>query len=187
MHMYHYFNYFKKVFIPFSLFGCLIPVEASTYNLICTKDRSNLMRYKDKVSQDNSLTQSPSEYTEITNSGEKFEVYYDLKENSGFIENNAAKAIRVTYPKPYEYAPLFLYSRELVLNKNSNSVVLKTGSFNIRIENPTDSLSSFFFVESFLEEKEKTYEKNVSDQVFQGGMVMEKILEISEGFCEQIK
>ena len=107
-----HFLYFKKVFISFSLFACLTPLEASTYNLICTPKRSHLISYKDKINKKYELTQTRSKYKEDINkdyikSSEKFKVSYNLKNNSGFIENNPAKAIRIFAPEPFEYAPLF--------------------------------------------------------------------------------
>ena len=87
-------------------------VESSTYNLICTAERSHQISYLDKVNDEDELTQIRSKYKEDITSKKNLKVSYNLKNNNGFIENNPAKAIRILDPGPYEYAPLFLYSQE---------------------------------------------------------------------------
>ena len=80
---FHFLN-FKKVFISFSLFGCLAPLEASTYNLICTTERSHKISYIDKVNEKDELTEIRSKYKEDLKTKKKFKVSYNLKNNSGF-------------------------------------------------------------------------------------------------------
>ena len=190
-----HFLYFKKVFISFSLFGCLAPLEASTYNLICTAKRSHLISYKDKINKKYELTQTRSKYKEDIKSSKKFKVSYNLKNNSGFIENNPAKAIRIFAPEPFEYAPIFLYYEvgELGETRVENEYgeiiaadLLKVNRWNIRIENPTDSSTSFFSIKS-LEDKESAFIIDNSDELINDNLTEKYTHEISEGRCFQIK
>ena len=118
---FNYFLYFKKVLISFGLFGFLFPLEASTYDFICSPERSYLIKYEDKVSSEGLTTKNRSKYKENTKSAKKFKVSFDFKNNSFFIEGKPAKAIRISDPKPYEYAPLFLYSSGSDLSQNDKS------------------------------------------------------------------
>ena len=77
-------------------------IEASTYNLICTPERSYQISYIDKVNDEGELTQNRSKYKEDIKSRQKFKVFYDLKNNDGFIENKPAKAVRILDPEPFE-------------------------------------------------------------------------------------
>ena len=171
-----------------------IALEASTYKLICTPDRSYQISYIDKVNEENELTQSRSKYKEEITSRKKFKVSYNLKNNNGFIENNPAKAIRILDPGPYEYAPLFLYSQEGSVDnieKNEYGETLffdsmKLNRWDIRIDRPTDSYPSFFFIKS-LEDSEERYVINNSDE-FKNDTLTQKIThEISTGICNSIK
>jgi len=195
-----HFLYFKKIYI-LCLFGCLAPLEASTsYNLICTTERSHKISYIDKVNEKNELTQTRSKYKEDINkdyikSSEKFKVSYNLKNNSGFIENNPAKAIRIFAPEPFEYAPIFLYYEvgELGETRVENEYgeiiaadLLKVNRWNIRIENPTDSSTSFFSIKS-LEDKESAFIIDNSDELINDNLTEKYTHEISEGRCFQIK
>ena len=103
----------KRLLLPL-LAAIVLPtvLEASTYKLICTPDRSYQISYIDKVNEENELTQSRSKYKEEITSRKKFKVFYNLKNNNGFLENNPAKAKRILDSGPYKYAPLFLYSQE---------------------------------------------------------------------------
>ena len=101
----------KRLLLPL-LASLALPTsqDASTYNLICTSDRTHQIRYIDK-STDSEFTQNRSKYKEDIKSRKKFKVSYDLKNNNGFIENNYAKAVRILDDKSYKYYPLFLYSQ----------------------------------------------------------------------------
>ena len=190
-----HFLYFKKVFISFSLFACLTPLEASTYNLICTPKRSHLISYKDKINKKYELTQTRSKYKEDIKSSKKFKVSYNLKNNSGFIENNPAKAIKIFSPDPYEYTPLFLYYRGSevgeTLDENeygeiTSADLIKVNRWNIRIESPTDSSTSFFSIKS-LEDSELRSTINNSDELISENLTEKYTHEISNGSCSQIK
>ena len=192
---FHFLN-FKKVFISFSLFGCLAPLEASTsYNLICTTERSHKISYIDKVNEKDELTQTRSKYKEDIKSSKKFKVSYNLKNNSGFIENNPAKAIKIFSPDPYEYTPLFLYYEVSevgeTLDENEYGEIigadlLKVNRWNIRIENPTDSSTTFFSIKS-LEDSELRSTINNSDELINANLTEKYTHEISNGRCSQIK
>jgi len=184
----------KRLLLPF-LAAIALPtvLEASTYKLICTPDRSYQISYIDEVNEENELTQSRSKYKEEITSRKKFKVSYDLNNNNGFIENNPAKAIRILDPGPYEYAPLLLYSQEnLVGNIEKNEYgetlfidSMKVNTWNIRIERPTDSPTSFFFIKS-LDVSEERYMINNSDE-FKNDILTQKIThEIYSGICNSI-
>ena len=153
-----HFLYFKKVFISFSLFGCLLPVKASTYNLLCTPYDSHQISYTDKEDLIKSkITEGRKKYKEIKTK-KKFKVSFNLKNNSGFIENNPAKAIRIFSPGPNEYAPVFLYSSDTNLNTvktnedgdNRTFSSIKSIESHISINNITDKSrkKSFVSIES---------------------------------------
>ena len=191
---FHFLN-FKKVFISFSLFGCLAPLEASTYNLICTTERSHKISYIDKVNEKDELTQIRSKYKEDLKTKKKFKVSYNLKNNSGFIENNPAKAIKIFSPDPREYTPLFLYYRggEVgeTLDENEYGEIigadlLKVNRWNIRIDNPTGSFTYFFSIKS-LEDSEYRSTINNSDELINENLTEKYTHEISNGSCSQIK
>ena len=197
---FNYFLYFKKVLISFGLFGFLSSVEASTYDLICSPERSYLIRYEDKVSTEGLTTKKRTKYKENTKSAKKFKVSYDLKNNNAFIEDKLAKTIRISDPKPYEYAPLFLYLTEDDLTQNdfeeftddfkesilTTKTTLTINTWNIRLDNPTDSFGSFYAIKS-LKESEETSKINDLDEVLEKILVEETLLEVSEGFCREIK
>ena len=192
---FHFLN-FKKVFISFSLFGCLAPLEASTYNLICTTERSHKISYIDKVNEKDELTQTRSKYKEDIKSSKKFKVSYNLKNNSGFIENNPAKAIKIFSPDPFEYTPLFLYyevdefGETLEENEYGEIIgadLLKVNKWNIRIDRPTEDYAIPFFSIKSLEDKESTFIIDNSDNFKEYILTLKTTHEISEGFCEQIK
>ena len=187
--------FMKRLLLPL-LAAIALPtvLEASTYKLICTPDRSYQISYIDEVNEKNELRQSRSKYKEEITSRKKFKVSYDLKNNNGFIENNPAKAIRILDPGPYEYAPLFLYSQEgLVDNIEKNEYgetlfgdSIKVNTWDIRIERPTDSSTSFFFIKS-LDDSEERYMINNSNE-FKNNTLTQKIThEIYTGICNSIK
>ena len=169
-------------------------VEASTYNLICTPERSYQISYIDKVNKWGDLTQDRSKYKEDIKLGKKFKVSYNFKNNNGFLENNSAKAVRILDPGPYEYAPLFLYSQVGAVDntekENEYGEILfvdsmKINTWNIRIDRPTDSLTSFFSIKS-LEDSEMREIINSDD--FTRDTITEKLIhEISTGRCKPIK
>ena len=184
----------KRLLLPL-LAGLALPtaVEATTYDLICTPERSYQISYIDKV-KDDDLTQNRSKYKEDIKSRKKFKVFYDLKNNNGSIENNSAKAVRILDPEPYEYAPLFLYSQVGAVDntekENEYGEILfvdsmKINTWNIRIDRPTDSLTSFFSIKS-LEDSEMREIINSDD--FTRDTITEKLThEISTGRCKPIK
>ena len=109
-----------------------------------------------------SLTQNRSKYKEDIKLSKKFKVFYNFKNNNGFLENNSAKAVRILDPGPYEYAPLFLYSQvgaaDNTEKENEYGEILsvdsmKINTWNIRIDRPTDSSTRFFSIKS-LEDSE---------------------------------
>ena len=186
----------KRLLLPL-LAALALPtsVEASTYNLICTTERSYQISYIDKVNEDDLLTQNKSKYKEDMKSREKFKVFYNLKNNNGFIENNSAKAVRILDPGPYEYAPLFLYSHlgEVDTTEKENEYYeilsvesLKVNTWNIRIDRPTDSSTSFFSIKS-LEDSEARYVINNSDELTNDTLTEKLIHEISTGSCNPNK
>ena len=196
---FNYFFYFKKVLISFGLFGFLSPLEASTFDLICSPARSFLITYEDKVSSDKGvLTKNRSKYKDNTKSAEKFKVSYDLKNNNAFIEGKPAKAIRISDPKPFEYAPLFLYSTGNNLSENEISNVDEDGDilssktittlienkWSIRLDRPTDSSGPFYAIKSF-KESEETSRIDFVDEVSVDTLVEDTVLEISEGYCKE--
>ena len=190
--------YFKKVLISFGLFGFLSPAEASIYHLICFPERSYLIRYEDKVSSEGLTTKNRSKYKENTKLAKKFKVSYDLKNNNAFIEGKLSKAIRISDPKPYEYAPLFLYSTGSDLSENKIStenddgdiLSLKTKStltkniWSIRLDRPTNSSGPFYAIKSF-KESEMSFTIDSMDEVSGDTLVEDTVLEISEGYCEK--
>ena len=198
---FNYFFYFKKVLISFGLFCFLSPLEASTYDLICSPARSFLITYEDKVSSDEGfLTKNRSKYKDNTKSAKKFKVSYDLKNNNAFIEGKPAKAIRISDPKPFEYAPLFLYltGNNLNLSENEISTVNEDGDvlssktittlienkWSIRLDRPTDSSGPFYAIKSF-KESEETSRIDFMDEVSVDTLVEDTVLEISEGYCKK--
>ena len=169
-------------------------IEASTYNLICTPERSYEISYIDKVNEKGELIQNRSKYKGDIKLRKKFKVFYNLKNNNGFLENNSAKAVRILDPGPYEYAPLFLYSQVGAVDntekENEYGEILfvdsmKINTWNIRIDRPTDSLTSFFSIKS-LEDSEMREIINSDD--FTRDTITEKLIhEISTGRCKPIK
>ena len=190
--------YFKKVLISFGLFGFLSPVEASTYDLICSPERSYLIRYEDKVSSEGLTTKNRPKYKESTKSAKKFKVSYDLKNNNAFVEDKLAKTIRISDPKPYEYAPLFLYSTGSDLTENKSStenddgdiLSLKTKTtltkniWSIRLDRPTNSSGPFYAIKS-LKESEMSSIIDSMDGISVDTLVEGTVLEISEGYCKK--
>ena len=160
-------------------------LEASTYNLICTPERSYQINYIDKINDKNEVTKNRSNYKEDIKLRKKFKVFYNFKNNNGFLENNFAKAVRILNPEPYEYAPLFLYSRVGAVDdtekENEYGEILsvdslKLNTWNIRIDRPTDSSTGFFSIKT-LEDSEATHDT-----------LTEKLVhEISIGRCNPIK
>ena len=89
---------------------------------------------------------------------------------------------------------LFLYSQEgLVDNIEKNEYgetlfvdSIKVNTWDIRIERPTDSSTSFFFIKS-LDDSEERYMINNSDE-FKNNTLTQKIThEIYTGICNSIK
>ena len=166
----NYFFYFKKVLISFCLFGFLSPLEASTYDLVCSPERSFQITYEDKVSSEGFINKNRSKYKDNTKSAKKFKVSYDLKNNNAFIEGKLAKAIRISDPKPFEYAPLFLYLTENDLTENEISTLnqdddilssktlstLTENIWSIRLDRPTISTPPFYAIKSFKESEENS-------------------------------
>ena len=185
-----------KRLLPPLLAAIALPttVEASTYNLICTPERSYQISHIDRVNEKGELTQNRSKYKEDIKLRKKFKVFYNLKNNNGFLENSSAKAVRILDPGPYEYAPLFLYSQVGALDntekENEYGEILfvdsmKINTWNIRIENPTDLSTSFFSIKS-LDDSEMRQTINSDD--FTKDTLTEKLIhEISTGRCKQIK
>jgi len=175
-------------------------VEASTYDLICSPERSYLIRYEDKVSSEGLTIKNRSKYKENTKSAKKFKVSFDLKNNSVFIEGKPAKSIRISDPKPYEYAPLFLYLTDNDLTENdfeeftndfkksifTSKKTLTTTKWNIRLDRPTDSSGPFYAIKS-LKKSEESLKINNLDEILEDILVEENTLEVSEGFCSEIK
>ena len=169
-------------------------VEASTYNLICTPERSYQISYIDKINEKDELTQNRSKYKEDIKLRKKFKVFYNLKNNNGYLENSSAKAVRILDPGPYEYAPLFLYSQVGAVDNTEKENeygeilfvdLMKINTWNIRIDNPTHSSTSFFSIKS-LEDSEMTETINSDD--FTKDTLTEKVIhEISTGICKSIK
>ena len=169
-------------------------IEASTYNLICTPERSYEISYIVKVNEKGELIQNRSKYKGDIKLRKKFKVFYNLKNNNGFLENNSAKAVRILDPGPYEYAPLFLYSQvgaaDGTEKENKYGEILavssiKLNTWNIRIERPTDSLTRFVSIKS-LEDSEMREIINSDD--FTRDTITEKLIhEISTGRCKPIK
>ena len=167
-------------------------VEASTYNFICTAERSHQISYIDKVNEEAELTQGRSKYKEDIQFGKKFKVSFNSKNNNGFIDNNPVKAIRIFAPDPFEYAPLFLYSQEGSLNESIESkygkefsiTSMKLNRWNIRIDRPNDNSSMPFFSVRSLEDSEDTYiTNNDSDEFSVGSLTVKLTHEISTGTC----
>ena len=170
-------------------------VEASTYNLICTPERSYQISYIDKVNEWGDLTQDRSKYKEDIKLGKKFKVSYNFKNNNGFLENNTAKAVRILDPGPYEYAPLFLYSQvgatDSTEKENKYGEILtvssiKLNTWNIRIERPTDSSTRFVSIKS-LEDSKERYTMDDSFEETNFSLTEKLIHEISNGLCKAIK
>ena len=170
-------------------------VEASTYNLICTPERSYQISYIDKVNKWGDLTQDRSKYKEDIKLGKKFKVSYNFKNNNGFLENNPAKAVRILDPGPYEYAPLFLYSQvgaaDGTEKENKYGEILavssiKLNTWNIRIEIPTASSTRFVSIKS-LEDSKERYTIDDSNDFTNSSLTEKLIHEISNGFCKAIK
>ena len=170
-------------------------VEASTYNLICTPERSYQISYIDKVNKWGDLTQDRSKYKEDIKLGKKFKVSYNFKNNNGFLENNPAKAVRILDPGPYEYAPLFLYSQvgaaDGTEKENKYGEILavssiKLNTWNIRIERPTDSSTRFVSIKS-LEDSKERYTMDDSFEETNFSLTEKLIHEISNGLCKAIK
>ena len=172
-------------------------VEASTYNLICTPERSYQISYIDKVNEKGETTQNKSKYKEDIKLRKKFKVFYNLKNNNGFLENNSAKAVRILYPEPKEYAPLFLYSQigksdfDITEKENEFGEIIavdsmKLNKWSIRIDRPTDTSTSFFSIKS-LEDNEERYTINNSDDFTNEIFTEKRIHEISIGWCNRIK
>ncbi len=189
-----HFLYFKKVFISFSLFGCLLPVEASTYNLLCTPYDSHQISYIDKEDLIKSkVTEGRKKYKEIKTK-KKFKVSFNLKDNSGFIENNPAKAIRIFSPGPYEKAPVFLYFSDANLNTvktnedgdNRTLRSIKSIESHISIGRPTDSSTSFVSIES-LEQLDEIESFNESFELTEDIETIKTKYVISNGRCVSIK
>ena len=170
-------------------------VEASTYNLICTPERSYEISYIDKVNEKGELTQNRSKYKGDIKLRKKFKVFYNLKNNNGFLENNSAKVVRILDPGPYEYAPLFLYSQvgatDSTEKENKYGEILtvssiKLNTWNIRIERPTDSSTRFVSIKS-LEDSKERYTMDDSFEETNFSLTEKLIHEISNGFCKAIK
>ena len=199
MKRFNYFLYFNKVLISFGLFGFISPVAASTNNFICSPERSYLIRYKDRVSFEGLSTKNRSKYEENTKSAKKFKVSFDLKTNNSLIEGKPAKAIRIPDPKPYEYAPLFLYFTEDDLTNNdfeeftndfkesnfTSKSTLTTNSWNIRLDTPTKPFGPFYAIKS-LKKIEESFKINHLDEVLEDILVEETILEVSEVFVVKL-
>ena len=183
----------KRLLLPI-LAALALPtdVKASTYNFICTAERSHQISYIDKANEEDELTQGRSKYKEDIQSGEKFKVSFNSKNNNGFINNNPAKAIRIFAPDPFEYAPLFLYSEEGSLNESIESkygkefsiTSMKLNRWNIRIDSPTDNSSMPFFSVRSLEDSENKYITNNDSDEFSEDLLTVKLThEISTGTC----
>ena len=122
MNIFYFSKYFNKLLISFCLFGFLLPIEASTFKLKCIEKRSFTFSYG--YFTDNETTyKDPIRFKENKNKmlGE-FLVTFDLKNNSGSIDESPARAIRILkrsaknnydqiFATDYEYSPLFLYSK----------------------------------------------------------------------------
>jgi len=186
----------KRLLIPL-LAALSLPtvVEASTYNFICTPERSYQISYIDKIKVDE-LTQNRSKIKEDIKLRKKFRVSYNLKNNNGFIENNFAKAVRILDPGPYEYAPLFLYFQVGAVDEtekeNEYGEILsvdsmKINTWNIRMDSPTDTSTRFFSIQS-LENSEARYAINNSDKYTSDDTLTQKLTyEIFNGSCNSIK
>ena len=195
---FNYFFYFQKFLISFSLLGFLSPLEATTYDLTCSPERSYLISYQEKVSSEELITKNRSKYKEDTKSAKKFKVSFNLENNSAFIEGNPAKAIRISDPQPYEYAPLFLYTfgsdltedNTSTSNINGDMLSLKTKSTltknirSIRLDRPTDSSGPFYATKSF---KESVMNSTLDsmDEESVDTLVEDTVLEILEGYCKK--
>ena len=70
----------KRLLLPL-LAALALPtaVKASSYNLICTADRSHQISYLNKVNEEDELTQIRSKYKEDITSMKKLKVSYNLK------------------------------------------------------------------------------------------------------------
>ena len=159
-------------------------VNASTYSLICTADRSHQISYLDKVNDEDELTQIRSKYKEDLTSRKKLKVSYDLKNNNGFIENNPAKAIRIFDPNTGNM-PLFLYFE---VEKNGLPFgKLNFNTWNIRIDRPTSGVAMYFFSIKSLNEDEELIQKIESSDEIKKSLNLKFTHEISSGFCDQIK
>ena len=204
---YKYFSSLKKFLIPFCLFGCVLNVEASTYNLSCNEERSFVLSYEDIVSSDDDLISGQTKFKENKNKSlKKFNVSYDLNKGTGSIENVNLILIRElpvntknVQEKVFHYrSPLYLYQSADSINQHENSQVVVGAEdpitessfseyeqmvYSIRIDNPKSSLTQFFAV--------KTIDKETSEIILgsndQGKDTLEinKTLEISIGLCSQ--
>ena len=169
----------KRLLLPL-LAALALPtaVKASTYNLICTADRSHQISYLDKVNDEDELTQIRSKYKEDITSRKKLKVSYNLKNNNGFIENNPAKAMRIFDPNTGNM-PLFLYFEEENYPDFTDSSFNPTDSsfkWNIRIDRPTEGVAMYFFsVKSLIE----------TDEIKES-LDLKFTHEISSGFCYEI-
>ena len=211
MNIFYCSKYFNKVLISFFLFGFLLPIEASTYKLKCIEKRSFTFRYG-YLTNNETTYKDPIRFKENKNKklGE-FLVTFDLKNNSGSIDESPARAIRILKPSAnnnygqiiasdYKYSPLFLYSKkgfsDLSTNSEKNNYgeiisleeLLSTNytTWNIRIDDPTKGFTSYFAIKELEKGLGKT-KKNNSNEILKDTFSKEKTLEISEGFCNKIK
>ena len=176
----------KRLLLPI-LAALALPtdVKASTYNLICTADRSHQISYLDKVNDEDELTQIRSKYKEDITSRKKLKVSYNLKNNNGFIENNPAKAIRIFDPNTGNM-PLFLYFEVENYPDFPDSSFGKLNKWNIRIDRPTRGVAMYFFSIKSLKEEELIQKIDASDEIKES-LDLKFTHEISSGFCYQIK
>ena len=188
MNIFHCSKYFNKLFISFGLFYFSLPIEASTEKLICTYERSYLIKYRDEISNEDKLTRGKSKLMEDKNSKKKFTVSYDLKNSNGFIEKYPAIAFRVLDPQ--YYSPLFLYSFQEDFSGDDLTIdtPLKEYFWNIRIHGTSsNSWRLPFFATKSVEEDAIRFKVNDSNEILEETLVKKKTLEISEGFCNKIK
>ena len=190
MNMSHCSKYFNKFFIFFGSFVFLLPLEATTYNLICEEDRFFLIKYRDKISSNDLLTLGRSQFREIKNSKKKFKVSYDLKSGFGYVGGSLVKAVR--HPKVNEYAPLFLFSSDFSYETFISEDNIKESEFDkinqlkLLIDSPLSSSTQYFLIKS-KEEIRTDFFVGDSSMIPQDTLDSKNTFEISNGFCSPIK
>ena len=211
MNVFHCSKYFNKLFIFFGSFWFLLPLEATTYNLICKQERSFVLSYDDYISEDDKLISGRTKFKENKKrSLKKFNISYDLKKGTASIENVNVLLIKqlpvITkniQEKISNYRPpIYLYQNWDSISKDTKSefIVGAEDSFTedflyefyiseeeenrLRIDYPNAKVTPFFEVKKITKSNLKILISS-NDQE-KDTLEINTTIEISNGFCSSI-